>query len=284
MKILDAPLPPPSRRSFHRVALFVGLSVFFVLAVFQPFGTHAFEHNSKYLLLFGYAVVIVGASVLAWEIVAWAWHRKGSGSGWTFGHELGMLLFVFVVAASASHLYQIWLVGGRLSLSGYVSFMLVAASTGFFPMLLLLALRYMKAKTELEKAALLAQKTAPTPPPTLTLQGENKYETLTVLKSELLVLRSADNYVEIFLQKGPQVQRLMLRGSLSRMLEQIADADFRQVHRSFVVNFGQRISLTGKSPAYRLVFEGLPESELDPVPVSQSQVAAVREALAQKPK
>ena len=282
MQILNAPLSPPSRHSFYRVALFVGLSVFFVLAVFQPFGTHAFEHSSKYLLLFGYAVVIAGASVLAWEIAAWRWaglHRQ-----WTFGHEIGMLAFVFFLSASASHFYQIWLVGGRLSVSGYAGFLLVAASTGLFPMLLLLAVRYMKAKTELEKAALLAQKAAPAAPPTLTLQGENKHETLTLLKSELLLLRSADNYVEIFLQKGPQVQRLVLRGSLARLLEQIADPDFRQVHRSFVVNFGQPLVLTGKSPAYRLVFEGLPASELEPVPVSQSQAAAVRDALAQKPR
>lgn len=285
MKTLDAPLLPPSRRSFYRVALFVGLSVFFVLAVFQPFGTHAFQHSSKYLLLFGYAVVIAASSVLAWEIVAWAWQQRADKTaGWTFRHEIGMLSFVFFFGASASHFYQIWLVGGRLSLSGYAGFMLVAASTSVFPLAILLVARYSKAKNALEKAALLAQNAAPAAPPTILLQGENKHETLTLLKAELLLLRSADNYVEILLQKGPQIQRLMLRGSLARMLEQIGDPDFRQVHRSFVVNFGQPLALIGKSPAYRLVFSGLPETELEPVPVSQTQVAAVREALAQKPR
>lgn len=284
MKILDAPLPPPSRRSFYRVALFVGLSVFFVLAVFQPFGTHAFQHSAKYFLLFGYAMVIAASSVLAWEIVAWAWRRVGKTAVWTFRHEIGMLSFVFFLAASASHFYQIWLVGGRLSLAGYAAFMLVAMSTSIFPLAVLLVSRYSKAKNELEKAALLSQNTRPLPPPTISLQGENKHETLTLLKSEVLLLRSADNYVEIFLQKGPQIQRLMLRGSLTRMLEQIGDPDFQQVHRSFVVNFAQPLALVGKSPTYRLVFSGLPETELELVPVSQTQVAAVREALAQKPR
>ena len=40
------------------VAFFLGLSVFLMIAVFQPFGTYNFQDSVKILLLSGYGIVI----------------------------------------------------------------------------------------------------------------------------------------------------------------------------------------------------------------------------------
>lgn len=280
MNLFEAPLRRSSRGEFYRVAAFIGLSVFLVLAVFQPFGTYNFRHNWKYLLLAGYGVVITLSTMAAWELVNWLFLRQSQNLQWTLRREFGLIAFVFFVSASATFFYQHVVLGGSISLIGYLLFMAIAAATSVFPLAILLTMRALQAKNNLEKTTWLAQNAKSDAPATLTLRGENKHETLTFLKHELLFIRSADNYVEIFLLKNQAVQRLMLRIALSRLPAQL-DADFLQTHRSYIVNLNQPLRLEGKSPNYQLAFENLPGAE--PVPVSKTYLPEVRAALAKKP-
>jgi DNA-binding LytR/AlgR family response regulator len=281
MNLFQAPLKRASRGEFYRVAVFIGLSVFLVLAVFQPFGTYNFQHAWKYPLLAGYGVVITVSTMAAWELVNWLFLRQSQNLQWTLRLEFGLIAFVFFFSASMTFFYQHIVLGGRISVTGYFLFMAIAAATSVFPLAILLIVRLLQAKNNLEKTLWLSQNPQPDALATLTLRGENKHETLTLLKRELLYLRSADNYVEIFLLKNQTVQRLMLRIALSRLPAQL-DAGFLQTHRSYIVNLNQPLRLEGKSPNYQLVFENLPGAE--PVPVSKTFLAELRAALAKKPR
>lgn len=282
MKIFDAPLKRASRSEFYRVAVFIGLSVFLVLAVFQPFGTYNFQHAWKYPMLAGYGVVISLGSMAAWEITNRLYHRSAPHKIWTLLHEFGLIGFVFFFSASMTFFYQRTVLGGSISATGYLLFMAVAMATSIFPIATLLIVQYFRARSEWEKNQWKLQNPASEDASTITLRGENKHETVTLLKRELLFVRSADNYVEIFLLKNGAPERLMLRIALSRLAAQLDDPDFLQTHRSYVVHLGQRLRLEGKSPNYELVFEDLPDGE--PVPVSKTYLADVRNALAKKPR
>ena len=62
---------------------------------------------------------------------------------------------------------------------------------------------------------------------------------LSVKRSELLYLESADNYVCIwYLSKG-QLTKFLLRNSLKAMEEHFADTNVLRCHRSYMVNFEQ---------------------------------------------
>lgn len=62
---------------------------------------------------------------------------------------------------------------------------------------------------------------------------------LSVKRSNLLYLESADNYVYVwYLNKG-QVTKFMLRNSLKAIEESLADSNVLRCHRSFMVNFDQ---------------------------------------------
>lgn len=62
---------------------------------------------------------------------------------------------------------------------------------------------------------------------------------LSVKRSNLLCLESADNYVCIwYLNKG-QLTKFMLRNSLKAIEESLADTNVLRCHRSFMVNFDQ---------------------------------------------
>lgn len=59
---------------------------------------------------------------------------------------------------------------------------------------------------------------------------------LSVLKSNLLYIEAADNYVCIYYMKKNNVTRYMLRNTLKNMESYLADVDIARCHRSYMVN------------------------------------------------
>ncbi|MDX1911907.1 MAG: LytTR family DNA-binding domain-containing protein [Saprospiraceae bacterium] len=283
--MLNAAIEPPSRGALYRQAVIIGTGVFAVLAVFQPFGTYVFKHDLKYLILAGYGLLVPLTAFVLRESVALFRADYFAPGRWTFRRELifsGVFLLVSVVL---SYFYQRLAIGGKFSVAGFFSFIFYAVLTAILPLGFFLVWRFFDLKNRLVVEE-LSQKMAQKPEPEaeqVVLQGENKHEKLTLLRREIRYLRAADNYVEIFLLKNGQTQRHMLRGALSHILQQLEHAGaFRQVHRSYVVNFDHALRLEGKSPAYFLVFENAPDAE--EIPVSRQAVADVRALLAAKPR
>jgi hypothetical protein len=272
----------------YRQSILIGAGIFAVLAVFQPFGTYVFTHELKYLILAGYGLLVPITAFVLRESSALFLADFFAQGRWTFRRELifsGVFLLACVVM---SYFYQRLALGGHYSVSGFFRFVIYALATAVLPMTLFLAWRFFDIKNRLlarEFSEKLSQipTLESTADATVVLQGENKHEKLTLLRSEILYLRAADNYVEIILLKNGQTQRLMLRGALSNIFLQLEQAgEFRQVHRSFVVNFTHTTRLEGKSPTYFLVFEHTPDA--GEIPVSRSALADIRAIIAAKPR
>ncbi|MBN8680468.1 MAG: LytTR family transcriptional regulator DNA-binding domain-containing protein [Chitinophagales bacterium] len=289
INLLNAPIDPPSRGALYRQAVLIGIGIFGVLAVFQPFGTYVFKHELKYLILAGYGLLVPLTAFVLRESVALLWSNFFAPGQWNFKRELVFSTVFLLLAVTFSYVYQRLAIGGQFSFFGFLSFIFYAITTAILPMGFFLAWRFFDIKNRLlthEFSEKLAQMpaTAQTPAEALVvLQGENKHEKLTLLRADILFLRAADNYVEIFLQKDGQTQRLMLRGALSNLFLQLNKAGaFRQVHRSYVVNFDHPVRLEGKSPTYFLVFDKTPDA--GEIPVSRSAVADIRDIIASKPR
>jgi hypothetical protein len=288
-RTLNALTELPTRRSFYRQALLIGLGIFAVLAVFQPFGTYVFEHKLKYWFLAGYGLLVPLTAFVLRESIALFWHRFFDREYWTFRRELWLSGLFLLLSVVMSYFYHHLMIGSRLSFTGFLFFLSIALTTAVLPLSLFFLWRFYEVKNHLttqalsEKLAYAARATPGTDAEYVVLQGENKNEKLTLLRSEIHYLRAADNYVEIFLQKNGQTQRLMLRGALSHIAQQLEKVGtFRQVHRSFVVNFEHPIRLEGKSPTYFLVFENA--TDMEEIPVSRSQASDIRAILAEKPR
>lgn len=62
---------------------------------------------------------------------------------------------------------------------------------------------------------------------------------LSVKRSELLYIESADNYVCIWYMSKGQLRKFLLRNSLKAMEESLSDTNVLRCHRSYMVNFEQ---------------------------------------------
>ena len=62
---------------------------------------------------------------------------------------------------------------------------------------------------------------------------------LSVAKENLLYVESADNYINIWYMKSNQPKKMMLRNTLKRTAEQLADTHVMRCHRGYMVNMEQ---------------------------------------------
>ncbi len=275
--ILQQNIHPPNIRRFLSNTLLIGVSIFFILAVFQPFGTYTFQHPNKLLLLAGYGCIIIFTVITVVFLLHQLFRSWFAPAHWNFSKELYLTGVITFISMNTTYFYHFFIFGSQLSWLGYIYFMSIALSTSLFPLLMIIVIRYLQVKQYLELLDLtntLAPKSD-----LITLTGENKSEQLVIVRPELVLLKAADNYVEILLQKEKQVERRMLRTTLSGLATQIDDNNFLQVHRSFIVNMNKVVNLEGKSPNYslRLVVP------LENVPISRNKIQLVRASLAARP-
>ncbi len=118
-------------------------------------------------------------------------------------------------------------------------------------------------RRNLRKASLLQQSidTATASAPTmasaptediLTLYAENESEWIKLRPAQLVYLESADNYVSIFYKEKDQIQKKLLRSTLTKIQEQIKPTYIQRCHRSYMLNLQQIKYVEGNSRGLQL--------------------------------
>lgn len=106
----------------------------------------------------------------------------------------------------------------------------------------------------------------------ISLYDERGELQLSVNKDSLLYIESADNYINIWYMKGNQPKKLMLRNTLKRTAELLADTHVMRCHRGFMVNMEQVKVLRREKDSFflELGIEGIKD-----IPVSKTYSDAV---------
>lgn len=95
---------------------------------------------------------------------------------------------------------------------------------------------------------------------------------LSVTKENLLYIESADNYINVWYMKGNLPKKLMLRNTLKRTAELLAETNVMRCHRGFMVNMEQVKVLRREKESFYLELgvEGVKD-----IPVSKTYGDAV---------
>jgi DNA-binding LytR/AlgR family response regulator len=101
-------------------------------------------------------------------------------------------------------------------------------------------------------------------------------DSLAIKVSTLLIIRSADNYIEVFWKEGELIRNQMVRCSMINAEEVVKEHKFIfKCHRSYIVNINYIERFEGNSQGYKLFFESISF----PIPVSKSSASKLRELL-----
>ncbi len=106
--------------------------------------------------------------------------------------------------------------------------------------------------------------------------SEYQKDKLSIKARLLILIRSADNYIEIFWKDGAKVKSQLIRSTLLKAQALLADYNyFFKCHRSYVVNINHIDRVEGNSQGYKLYFD-----ELDfEVPVSKASIKELKDRI-----
>ena len=101
-------------------------------------------------------------------------------------------------------------------------------------------------------------------------------DSLAIKLGSLLLIRSANNYIEIFWKDGETIKNQMVRCSMVSAQENIKEHKFiYKCHRSFIVNISHIERIEGNSQEYKLFIENVNF----PIPVSRNSVSKLKELI-----
>jgi len=104
--------------------------------------------------------------------------------------------------------------------------------------------------------------------------SEYQKDKLSMKARLLLLIRSADNYIEIFWKDGDTINSRMIRSTLTKAQDLLSDYSYVfKCHRSFIVNINYIDRVEGNSQGYRLFIENIDFE----IPVSKTAVDQLKE-------
>lgn len=107
-------------------------------------------------------------------------------------------------------------------------------------------------------------------------QSDYVKDNLSIKVSLLLLIRAANNYIEVFWKEGEKYKSQMIRTSLLKAEELLKEHKFIfKCHRSYMVNINYIDKIEGNVQGYKLYFENLDFS----IPVSKNFVYKLKELI-----
>lgn len=278
-----------SVRYHFRVALLFGVFVFVFLLIFMPFGLHS-AGNRLAMLALGYAAVCTG---IMWLLnlgvprIAPNWFR---GPSWNVGRQLLWTTANVGLVALGNALYTVGMGLAPMSVATVLNFTFFTMAVGLFPIALSVVLNenrlnseYTRSSARMNKELETQVEVEPLSPPagsTLIIPAETRSDDLELDGEALLLIRSADNYIEVYHLVREHVERTVLRGSLKAVEERLAgDLRFLRCHKSHLVDLRKVEHVSGNAQGLKLHLKGVSE----PVPVSRQLTSVVRDRIAARP-
>lgn len=96
-------------------------------------------------------------------------------------------------------------------------------------------------------------------------QAENEKDVLSVKLDHLLFLKSESNYVAIFYLYNGQLKKRLIRNSLKKLEQELNHPCLIRVHRSYMLNILNAVSVNRHPKSYQVLLE---KAEEYPLPVS----------------
>lgn len=256
----------------------ISFGIFLFILFFQPFSPLNFSFNNTLLFVGGMAAIIFIFIVLIRSIIPWILNENVLRRSKPF-YAQGFALFL---VTTLTIVFYLWIVG-KIPITFFIIFkvMLICLGPPLF-------LRFYD-KTEAlknEVRSLHADKNLLKTQvekfeddylnKTIEFKSENINENFSIHISELVFIRSADNYVEIFFKDGPSLSRKLLRNTLRNMELQIKPFSFLiRCHRICIVNTHYIEKLNRSNNSYSLKIKGYEVT----LPVSRQYLIRLKEVL-----
>lgn len=278
MRFLRQPFPNDISLSYSlRMSIRFGVFIFLFLVIFRPFNMDSLPRqtifvSSAILGLATFACIFLCDFLLPKIFPAYFKEDK-----WTTGKQIVDVLLTLLVIGSVNFLLFPLLFGGALSFYNFFYVQGITMLVGILPITIFtlskqnLWLHQFKKEAALLQEKLnekkLSEQTPSVHHSTISFTGENNNERFQVEDHQLLYIESASNYVKIFFEKNGKLSYTILRITMKKIEESLADYTmFFRCHRTYIVNLDKIEAVEGNAQGYKLKIAGSGER----LPVSRN--------------
>ncbi|MEL6253410.1 MAG: LytTR family DNA-binding domain-containing protein [Bacteroidota bacterium] len=268
-------------KAFFWEALGVGTFIFLFLYFFRPFGIGQIPEDPL-ILCVGFGLITFGVSFLFEVFIRFVLKIRKDLPSWTLGKWILTTAILIALIALANHVYLMYRYPSGPFHVGNLLFSFIATfAIGIFPIIfsgLVNQLRYVKRNAQhaseiqlpqIEKH--LAEK--------LSLSTSNKKQSFRIELDKLLYMEAMQNYVLVYYLAEGDIEKEILRSTLSKLEKELPQEHFYRSHRSFIVNLGQISKVEGNAQGLTLSLKANGDLQ---VPVSRNKIKELKNRLSQK--
>ncbi len=268
-------------RSDIKIFFSISLLVFLFVLFFQPFNLDHLNANNKLLFISGLAAIIFIFSYVFHIWIPSVYPKFFKTGTWEAGpaYITSVLVIIFTSVSYTFYLYYV----GSVSLSMYLVFKVVIICIVpeavlryvYKERLLKHQIRILKNENG-DLLTLLEKHNIGKEPESVELYSENRTEKVELQVNDLLLIKSADNYIELYYKEQEQTKKKLIRSTLKNVEEQLSKYnDFVRCHRTSMVNIRYVVKLIRNYGVHKIKMIGFEEE----IPVSRQYLLRVKDAI-----
>jgi hypothetical protein len=262
------------------IYLEISIGIFFFILFFRPFELNHLDFNNQLLFIAGCSAITFLLICLFYIVIPWILPKLLSSAIHEKGHFVMINILLCIVNTTAYSFY-IHYVGG-VGLSMFLVFKIVLIC--LVPIIILaLVIENKSLKRQNDsllesniKLNIVMKSNSGNNAEIIPIISDNKSEKIELLPEEILLIKSAENYVEIVYKDGENIKQKMIRTTLRNIEEQLRKyMEFVRCHRTCIINTKYILKLTSGYQGQKLKLIDYNQE----IPVSRQYLLDVRKAL-----
>lgn len=265
----------------RKLFLKISFGVFLFILFFQPFPLEHFDFNNRLLIIAGMAIIVFLSMALVKAALIWIVKTESQAfqDPTVLSYLGGFIILVMNAVTLAFYLRYV----GEVDISFYTMFKILLISLSP-PVALVIAYEMSDLKQQIE--LLTAEKAKPQKEilkhedsyliKSVVFTSDNGSDNLTVRVSDITLIKSADNYVEIAFMENKLIKKKLIRNTLKNVEQLIKPyPNFVRCHRICIVNTLYVEKLNKKFNNYWITIKGSD----DQIPVSRQYLLKLKESI-----
>lgn len=261
--------------------LWTSFGVFLFILFFQPFPLVMLNENDRLIYVTAFGAIYFLLACLVLVLIPIIWPRWFKISEWETGPPVVLSLLLLGLTSTAFAFYIRYV--GKVPISFYIMFKVVLVC--LLPIIVLIILYKNKSLERLVELIQVHNKDyfnktiseqLKEDDKEIELANENKSEKITLKLKNIICIKSADNYFEIYFIQENSVEKKLIRGTLKNIETQLSpQSNFIRCHRTTIVNILFVEKLIRNYGGYNLKMSCFDEK----LPVSRQYLIQIRAAL-----
>ena len=271
LKFLNKPYPfNEDLRHNAKIIFFISLGILAFLLIFQPIEINSFSKTEIFYLVTGLAVstfLILSFNLI---ILPSLFPKIFNNKGWNIKKEIIWNIWILLAISISDFMFYSKLLGVvDINFNYIINIILIA----FLPVAVLVIINQERLlKAHLKSAQQLNKKLIDSKQKKerfINFESDYKKDNLIIKSDSLILIKSADNYIEVYYESDGVVKKQMIRSTLQKAEEVTTEYEFIfRCHRTFIVNINHITEIKGNSQGYKLFFKNIDF----PVIVSQKYI------------